>query len=259
MTKLSINLNKVALLRNQRDIGYPSVIDAARTVIEAGAHGITVHPRPDERHIRRSDVTELAAFLAERRDSGRYWADIEYNIEGYPDERWISLVEEMRPIQATLVPDSPDQRTSDHGWDLPADADRLRPIVARLKAAGCRVALFMDAEPKSMAAAREVGADRIELYTGPYGEAFGGPDGEAEYRKLVAAGEAAHAAGLGVNAGHDLNLENLPKLRAGLPCLEEVSIGHAITADALFIGFAAAVRAYNAALDVGDSQPRRVA
>lgn len=259
MTKLSVNLNKVALLRNQRDIGYPSVVDVAHAVIEAGAHGITAHPRPDERHIRRSDVTELAAFLAARQNTGHHGADIEYNIEGYPDERWLSLVEEVRPTQATLVPDSPDQRTSDHGWDLGAEADRLRPLIGRLKAAGCRVALFMDAEPEAMAKARALGADRVELYTGPYGEAFGSEAGEAEFEKLVAAGEAAHAAGLGLNAGHDLNLDNLPKLRAGLPWLAEVSIGHAITADALFIGFAAAVRAYNAALDVGDSKPRRVA
>ena len=254
MTKLSINLNKVALLRNQRDIGYPSVLGAAQAVIAAGAHGITVHPRPDERHIRRSDVTELAEMLAER-----YGPRVEYNIEGYPDARWIELVERVRPTQATLVPDSPDQRTSDHGWDLAAKSAELKPIIARLKAAGCRISLFMDADPADMERARGVGADRVELYTGPYGETFGSVAGEREFKKLVAAGEAARDAGLGLNAGHDLNLDNLPKLRAALPWLLEVSIGHAFTADALRLGYGAAIQAYLVALDVGDRKPRRVA
>ncbi len=254
MVKLSINLNKVALLRNQRDIGYPSVVGAARAVIEAGADGITVHPRPDERHIRHSDVTELAAFLAEH-----YGHRIEYNIEGYPSPDWIALVKAVRPTQATLVPDAPDQATSDHGWDLPAQADFLRPIIAQLKAVGCRVALFMDAEPQAMALARAVGADRVELYTGPYGESYGTDQGEGELAKLIGSAEAAHVAGLGVNAGHDLNLENLPALRRGAPALLEVSIGHAITADALHMGFKAAVKAYLSALNAEKASRQEVA
>ena len=243
MTKLSINLNKVALLRNQRDIGYPSVLGAARAVIAAGAHGITVHPRPDQRHTRPSDVRELATLVADELD-GR----VELNVEGNPTDEFLALVLEVRPAQVTLVPDSPEQRTSDHGFDLEADGRRLEPIVARLAAAGIRVSIFMDPDAAAMPLAREVGADRIELYTESYARAFLEGDYAATLEQFVAAAEAAADAGLGVNAGHDLNLANLPVFRQTVPQLAEVSIGHAFTADALEQGYAAAVRAYLAAL-----------
>jgi pyridoxine 5-phosphate synthase len=237
--KLSVNLNKVALLRNQRDVGYPSVLDAARMVAAAGAHGITVHPRPDERHIRRSDVLELAALIA-----NELGPSVEYNIEGYPSDDFIELIRKVRPTQVTLVPDAPDQRTSDHGWDLRSDAERLTGLVAALKDSGARVSLFMDADPATVGLAGTVGADRIELYTGPYAEAFVHGEAAMSLKRYAQAAEAAKAAGLGVNAGHDLNLDNLPAFCDALPQLAEVSIGHAITADALRLGFPAAVEAY---------------
>ena len=238
-TRLSVNLNKVALLRNQRDVGYPSVLDAACLVVHAGAHGITVHPRPDERHIRRSDVTELAALIRDE-----FAPTIEYNIEGYPTPEFVALIGEVRPDQVTLVPDAPDQRTSDHGWDLARNGARLAPIIAQLRASGARVSLFLDPEPAQVAAVRQAGADRIELYTGPYAHAFGRPGAKALLERYVQTAEAAAGAGLGVNAGHDLNLDNLPTFAQAIPQLAEVSIGHAITADALRIGFPAAVEAY---------------
>ncbi len=237
-TKLSVNLNKVALLRNQRDVGYPSVLEAARLVVAAGAHGVTVHPRPDQRHIRRADVYELAALIA-----GEFGRAIEYNIEGNPTPDFVALVREVRPDQVTLVPDAPDQHTSDHGWDIGANFRELCAVIRELKASGARVSLFMDADPGAIAPAATVGADRIELYTGPYAHAFAG--GAAQpLRRYVAAAEAAAQAGLGVNAGHDLNLDNLPAFVRAVPQLAEVSIGHAITADALRLGFPAAVEAY---------------
>jgi pyridoxine 5-phosphate synthase len=238
-TRLSVNLNKVALLRNQRDVGYPSVLDAARLVVRAGAHGITVHPRPDERHIRRADVTELAALIRDE-----FAPTIEYNIEGYPTPEFVALIREVRPDQVTLVPDAPDQRTSDHGWDLPRDGARLAPLIAELRATGARVSLFLDPEPAQVEGVRQAGGDRIELYTGPYAHAFGRPGAKALLERYVQTAEAAQEAGLGVNAGHDLNLDNLPAFTHALPRLAEVSIGHAITADALRIGFPAAVEAY---------------
>jgi pyridoxine 5-phosphate synthase len=242
-TKLSVNLNKVALLRNQRDVGYPSVLEAARLVVGAGAHGITVHPRPDERHVRKSDVRELAALFAAEFPPG-----IEFNIEGYPSPDFVRLIAEVRPDQVTLVPDAPDQRTSDHGWDLVRDGDRLVPLIGELKGSGARVSLFLDPEPALVARAREIGADRIELYTEPYARAFatgrGGAEAGAVLARYVAAARAAAQVGLGVNAGHDLNLDNLPAFCQAIPELAEVSIGHAITADALRLGFPAAVEAY---------------
>ena len=243
-TQLSVNLNKVALLRNQRDVGYPSVTEMADRVIAAGARGITVHPRPDERHIRRSDVHELERLLAEDR-----YAAVEYNIEGYPSEEFLELIESVAPHQATLVPDAPDQRTSDHGWDFDADGEWLAPLVARLKRAGVRVSLFVDPQESAVRGAHATGADRIELYTEPYAAAFA----RGDYQDILAA--YAHCAvvadelGLGVNAGHDLTIANTAVLRRAIPNLAEVSIGHAITADALVMGFAAAVAAYLEALD----------
>ena len=242
-TKLSVNLNKVALLRNQRDVGYPSVLDAARLVVRAGAHGITVHPRPDERHIRRTDVTELAALLRDE-----FPPEIEYNIEGYPTPEFVALMDDVRPHQVTLVPDAPDQRTSDHGWDIKGSFLSLQSVIRELKGTGARVSLFMDPDPGAIASAASVGADRIELYTGPYAHAFADGVPAPLLRRHVQAAEAAQEAGLGVNAGHDLNLDNLPIFVQAIPQLAEVSIGHAITADALRIGFPAAVEAYLRAL-----------
>ncbi len=242
-TKLSVNLNKVALLRNQRDVGYPSVTDAARMVVAAGAHGITVHPRPDERHVRRSDVPELASLIGSELPDG-----IEFNVEGNPTPEFIALVSQTRPHQVTLVPDAPDQRTSDHGWDLDTDFGRLQAVMDDLKPSGARIALFMDPDPAGMAAAAALGADRVELYTEPYARTFGTADGPIMLKRYAETAEAAIEAGLGINAGHDLNLDNLPAFRHAVPALAEVSIGHAITADALRIGFPAAVEAYLRAL-----------
>jgi pyridoxine 5-phosphate synthase len=238
-TKLSVNLNKVALLRNQRDVGYPSVTGAARLVIEAGAHGITVHPRPDERHIRRSDVFELSAVLASEHGAG-----LELNVEGNPTDDFLQLVLEVLPTQVTLVPDSPDQRTSDHGWDFAQHKDRLTPVVRQLRDAGMRVALFVDPDLDAVRGAAGVYADRIELYTEPYASAHTGGEYDGVLADYARCAEEAARVGLGVNAGHDLNLENLREFRAAVPMLEEVSIGHAITADALNMGFPAAVSAY---------------
>ena len=236
-TKLSVNLNKVALLRNQRDVGYPSVTEAARTCIAAGADGITVHPRPDERHIRRSDVRELAPML-----------EVEFNIEGYPESDFLALVHEVRPAQCTLVPDTPEQRTSDHGWDVSADADKLRPVIAALKADGIRVSLFMDPDPTQMAAVAALGADRVELYTEAYASAFGTADQARVLRAYVDTAVAAVDLGLGINAGHDLTVANLPEFVAQVPQVREVSIGHALIADALWSGLTSTVQAYKAAL-----------
>jgi pyridoxine 5-phosphate synthase len=240
MTRLSVNLNKVALLRNSRALGIPSVVRAATIALDAGAHGITVHPRPDGRHIRTQDVYELAQLLKGRRDA-------EFNIEGNPFHAALDLVLEVQPQQCTLVPDAPGAFTSDHGWDLKRDGARLRPIVAGLAALGIRVSLFMDPLPEAMAAARDVGADRVELYTEPYARAFGTAAEKAELARYTAAARAAQQAGLGVNAGHDLNQDNLPRFLSAVPGVLEVSIGHALIADALESGLAQTVRDYLAA------------
>ena len=241
MTKLSVNVNKVALLRNTRHLGIPSVTRAAAISLDAGAHGITVHPRPDARHIRSEDVYELAELL-------RRYPRAEYNIEGNPFENALDLVRAVKPHQFTLVPDDPGQSTSDHGWDIPRHAARLKPIIDQVKRLGVRVSLFMDADPGAMAGAAAVGADRVELYTEPYAAAFGTPR-ESEVRaQFAAAARAAAAAGLGVNAGHDLNQQNLPRFVAEVPGVLEVSIGHALVADALEAGLAATVRGYLAAV-----------
>ena len=240
MTKLSVNLNKVALLRNQRTLGIPSVTRSATIVLGAGAHGITIHPRPDQRHIRTDDVYELAALLKQH-------AQAEFNIEGNPFENALDLVREVRPHQFTLVPDDPGQSTSDHGWDLAADAARLRPIIDEVKKLGVRVSLFMDAAPEAMAQAAALGADRVELYTEPYAASHGTAIEREVLASFAAAAAAARAAGLGINAGHDLNQRNLPGFLAAVPGVQEVSIGHALIADALEAGLAATVRAYLAA------------
>jgi len=240
VVKLSVNLNKVALLRNARSIGIPSVTRAATTCLAAGADGITVHPRPDQRHIRTQDVLELADLL-------RAQGGVEYNIEGNPFPEYLELVRRVRPTQCTLVPDSPEALTSDHGWDLKREGARLRPLIAELRALGMRVSLFMDAEA-GIERAAEVGADRVELYTEPYAAAHARGEPAAELERFAAAARAAQAAGLGVNAGHDLNRDNLGAFVAAMPGLLEVSIGHALIADALDLGLQAAVRAYLRAL-----------
>jgi pyridoxine 5-phosphate synthase len=250
MTRLSVNLNKVALLRNSRTLGIPSVLWAARTALAAGAHGITVHPRPDGRHIRPHDVHELAALLEEE---GRG----EYNIEGNPFHGLMELVKTVRPHQCTLVPDDAGALTSDHGWNLEHDGRRLAPIVASLKALDVRVRLFMDPEPAAMAAARRVGADRVELYTEPYARAFGTGDEAKVLERYAQAALAAADIGLGVNAGHDLNQKNLTRFLARVPGVLEVSIGHALTADALESGLASAVRGYLEAIERAAAGERR--
>jgi len=243
MIALSVNLNKVATLRNTRPHDAPSVLRAARTVLEAGAAGVTVHPRPDARHIRERDVIDLAALLQEPA-----WAGREFNVEGYPDDRFLELIRRVRPDQVTLVPDAPEQSTSDHGWDLPKDSAFLGPIVAGLKQLDCRVSLFADPLPAVIEGAKAVGADRVELYTGPYHDAFDGPDRDRVLATFVAAAEQTRALGLGLNAGHDLTLDNLPTLARAIPWIDEVSIGHHLIGDALWLGLAEAVKAYKACL-----------
>jgi pyridoxine 5-phosphate synthase len=239
--KLSVNVNAIAHLRNRRDLPWPSVVGLSRIALEAGAYGITVHPRPDERHIRRSDVYELSDMIRSE-FPGR-----EFNIEGNPDARFAEMVEDVKPDQVTLVPDDIRQSTSDHGWDIATHEAFLTDIIARFKAASLRVSVFVDPDPSSAHRAATVGADRIEIYTGPYGGAFDADERDREFRKVVETGQAAKQAGIGLNAGHDLTLDNLPPLVAALPHLEEVSIGHCITADALIYGMAGAVERYRAA------------
>jgi pyridoxine 5-phosphate synthase len=245
-TALSVNVNKVALVRNTRHLGIPSVTRAATLCLQAGAQGITVHPRPDERHIRAHDVYELAELM-------KAWPDREFNIEGNPSQNLMEFIRTVRPHQATFVPDSEDQFTSDHGWSFPQDAERLAPLIAECKALGVRVSLFMDPVPEQMAAAKAVGADRVELYTEPYAAAWGTPQQSAQLARYAAAAQAALAAGLGVNAGHDLNRENLTAFVREVPGVLEVSIGHALIADALELGYAATVQAYQACIDAGFS------
>ena len=237
MTKLSVNLNKVALLRNSRNLGIPSVTHCAQIALDAGAHGITVHPRPDERHIRPTDVFELAELVA--RNPGA-----EFNIEGNPFHQLMDFVRRVKPHQCTLVPDEQGAFTSDHGWDLPKDSERLAPIVNQLKALGVRVSLFMDPLPSAMVHARALGVNRVEFYTEPYARAFATPAHAAELSNYFATAAAATNAGLGINAGHDLNRDNLGAFLDAIPEVLEVSIGHALIADALELGLDAAVRAY---------------
>jgi pyridoxine 5-phosphate synthase len=237
MTALSVNVNKVALLRNSRHLEIPNVVHAATSCLQAGAHGITVHPRPDERHIRGRDVHDLAALL-------KGWPDAEFNIEGNPFHNLMDFVREVRPQQCTFVPDGEGQFTSDHGWDIAADGKRLQPLIAECRALGVRVSLFMDPLPETMAAARATGADRIELYTEPYAAAHGKPGQGAQLDRFAATARAATAAGLGINAGHDLNRANLADFLRGVPGVLEVSIGHALVADALEFGYGETVKLY---------------
>lgn len=247
MTRLSVNLNKVASLRNTRALGIPSVTRAAQLALGAGAHGITVHPRPDGRHVRAHDVRELADLLL------RSWPGAEFNIEGNPFHGLLDFVREIRPQQCTLVPDATDAATSDHGWDLRQDRERLQPVLAELRAIGVRVSLFMDPVAEAMARARDLGADRVELYTEPYARAFGTSAQAPVLERYARAADAAQAAGLGVNAGHDLNRENLPAFLRGVAGILEVSIGHALIADALEFGLTPTVKDYLNAIRRGTS------
>lgn len=255
MTVLSVNVNKIAVLRNSRGGNVPDVVHAARTCLDAGAHGITVHPRPDARHIRADDVYALAELTLSR--------GIEFNLEGNPFAPprpgypgFLALCEQVRPAQATLVPDSDGQLTSDHGFDFSRDTSRLQPLVAELKSFGCRVSLFVDAhgDPALDTAAggieraAEAGADRVELYTGPYAEAFAADGAGAMLARFAAIARRAQAAGLGVNAGHDLSQGNLGAFLSGVPGVLEVSIGHALISEALYSGLDATVRSYLAIL-----------
>lgn len=233
---LSVNVNKVALLRNTRHLGIPSVVRAAALCLEAGAQGITVHPRPDARHIRAADVAELAALL-------KQWPEAEFNIEGNPFDNLMGFVREHRPHQCTFVPDSPDQFTSDHGFML-ADLPRVAPLVAEAKALGVRVSLFMDPDAEAIRAAAGIGAGRVELYTEPYAAAHGTPQQATQLARYTHAAHVAMAAGLGINAGHDLNRDNLTDFLRAVPGVQEVSIGHALIADALELGYVQTVREY---------------
>jgi pyridoxine 5-phosphate synthase len=241
-TALSVNVNKVALLRNSRALDVPSVVHAARLALEAGADGITIHPRPDQRHIRAADVPALAALL-------KRWPQAEFNIEGNPFDNLMAHVEAVRPQQCTFVPDSVEQATSDHGWRLPEDAERLRAPIARARSLGVRVSLFMDPEPDAMAALAALGADRVELYTESYARAHGTPQAAAVAARFAETARAALAAGLGVNAGHDLNRANLADFLRAVPGVQEVSIGHALIADALELGLGEAVREYRRCIE----------
>ena len=241
-TSLSVNLNKVATLRNTRHLGIPSVTRAAELCLKAGAQGITVHPRPDERHIRRDDVFELGRLLKD-------WPDREFNIEGNPFHNLMALAESVRdqglPLhQLTFVPDSEGQFTSDHGWQFPLDAERLISVVQKGGSLGARVSLFMDPDAQAMASVKAVGAHRVELYTEPFAAAWGTPAQESQLALYKEAAKAALAVDLGVNAGHDLNRDNLTGFLGAVPGVSEVSIGHAFMADALEMGYAATAQAY---------------
>lgn len=227
MTKLSVNLNKFALLRNSRGKNLPDLVAMARRCIETGVHGITVHPRPDQRHTRYQDVFDLAAVTAER--------SVEFNIEGNPTPFFLDLVKKVRPTQCTLVPDDPQQLTSDHGWDLLQDGNRLQPIIAELQQAGIRASLFLDPDLAQVDRIPSTGADRIELYTEAYADAFGGDAQREVLREFRRAAHHAQQLGVGVNAGHDLSLKNLG-LFLTIPGILEVSIGHAIAVDSLDYG-----------------------
>ena len=246
-TVLSVNINKVALLRNSRHIDRPSVTRAAEVCLEAGAHGITVHPRPDERHIRSADVFEVAALMKD-------WPDREFNIEGNPLQNLMHFVRDLSarglPLhQCTFVPDSEDQFTSDHGWSFPADAERLAPLIAQAHDRKVRVVLFMDPVAGMMQAAKDTGANRVELYTESYARAFADSQHDAALQPFTQAARAAAACGLGLNAGHDLNRDNLAGFLRAVPGVREVSIGHALIADALELGLAATVAAYLRCID----------
>ena len=240
---LSVNLNAVAMLRNRRDLPWPSVTGLGRIALDAGATGLTVHPRPDQRHIRFSDLGDIRALIDDE------FPQAEFNIEGYPSEDFLALVEQHEPEQVTLVPDDPAQNTSDHGWDFAGNKAVLSEVIKRLKGRGMRVSLFADPTPEGLDIAKETGADRVEFFTGPYGGAYADPKAQARELALLekAAAKAAEL-GLGINAGHDLTVANLPALVKIMPTLSEVSIGHGLTADALEYGMRQSVLRFIKAL-----------
>lgn len=242
MTKLSVNVNKVATLRNTRELEIPGVVRAARICLEAGAHGITVHPRPDQRHIRPHDVHELAELL-------QSFPEAEYNIEGNPFHQYMEFARKLRPTQCTLVPDAPDVFTSNQGWTPEQDSMQLRQVIQELHDLGCRVSLFMDPVPAAMEWAAGTGADRVELYTEPYAAAFARGEWNTEAERYAMTARRAVELGLGVNAGHDLNRDNLPPFLKTVPEIAEVSIGHALIADALEFGLHETVRLYLKAIE----------
>ena len=236
MTKLSVNINKVATLRNARGGNNPDVLQAAIDCEKFGAQGITVHPRPDERHIRYQDVRDISPRIT-----------TEFNIEGNPIDRFVALVLEVKPTQVTLVPDAPDQLTSNHGWDTEAHAAFLKTVVAEMKTAGIRTSIFVSADAAMVEGAAACGADRVELYTEPYAAGYAA-DREAAVSPFVEAANVAKQLGLGLNAGHDLSLENLTYLHERIPWMDEVSIGHALICDALYLGLKETIRRYLACL-----------
>jgi pyridoxine 5-phosphate synthase len=245
MARLSVNLNKIALLRNSRRTGVPDLRQFARLALQSGAEGLTVHPRPDERHIRAADVPMLAGLMKPDRPGK------EFNIEGYPDERFLQILRDVRPEQATLVPDAPDAFTSEEGWKLDAgQAGFVVPAIRAIQALGCRAVLFIDPDPGVIDRVKQAGADGVEIYTGSYASAFRDGSHSQLLASIAAAASAARSAGLVVNAGHDLNLENIPPLMQAVPFLAEASIGHELTADALSSGWAATVAAYAKALSL---------
>lgn len=236
MTHLSVNLNKIGLLRNSRGRDYPNMVQMAERTLKLGAFGITIHPRPDQRHATYQDAHDLKALL-------KAYPNAELNIEGFPDAQFLNVVLEVEPHQCTLVPDDPNQLTSDHGWNLARDQDALRPVIAKLKQKGIRVVLFMDPVPEKMKLAKEIGADRVELYTEAYANAYGTEQAEHVLAAYQEAAQAALDAGLGVNAGHDLDLQNVADL-CDPGRITEVSIGHALTVEALDLGWDQVVKAY---------------
>lgn len=244
MTQLSVNMNVAGLLRNRRGHPWPDVMGLARAALNAGAVGLTIHPRPDERHATPGDARAFRKLISEE------YPDRELNVEGYPDDRFLELVEEVAADQVTLVPDAPDQATSDHGWDFAADGAFLSETISRLKSPGRRIAIFVDAEADQMAQAAASGTDRVELYTGPYGSAHSDPhEAERQLTRLAETTAAALANGLGVNAGHDLTVPGTQKLVSRIPEIAEVSIGHALFCDALTYGLDETVRRYVAVCD----------
>ncbi|MCQ2288703.1 MAG: pyridoxine 5'-phosphate synthase [Muribaculaceae bacterium] len=232
MTNLSVNINKIATLRNARGGNVPCVEQVAQDCERYGANGITIHPRPDERHIRRSDVMTLRPLVK-----------TEFNIEGYPSEDFIEMVLLVKPTQVTMVPDAPDQLTSSAGWEVEPNMEFLTQVVDRLKEAGIRTSIFVGTDVENIRMAARTGADRVELYTGPYAEQYP-DDPEAAIAPYVAAAQAARSVGMGVNAGHDLSLENLKFFKERIPFLMEVSIGHQLVSDALYMGLEATIKAY---------------
>ena len=232
MTRLSVNINKIATLRNSRGGNIPNVVEAAINCQKFGAEGITIHPRPDERHIKRQDVYDLKTIIT-----------TELNIEGYPDKDFLKLVTDVKATQVTLVPDSPDQLTSDHGWDIPANKEFLTDVIKRLKEKGIRTSIFVDPDSEMIEEANIIGTDRIELYTASYAEGYD-ENPEKAIAPFVAAAKTADLLGLGINAGHDLNLKNLQYFIGMIPSVKEVSIGHALIADALYLGLKNTIREY---------------